>query len=439
MNYNIDNGGYMMRIISEKLKYKPRIIDRKVEQYLTTFGAICIEGPKWCGKTWTSSFHSKSEFFIGNPANNFQNRNLAEISPTLVLEGETPRLIDEWQEVPSIWDAVRFTVDQRSEPGQFILTGSSTPKRKGILHSGAGRIGKLRMRTMSLYESGDSSGIVSFKALCNGQLTPAITGEVKLHNLATYVIRGGWPGNLNVSEENISLLPESYINAILDDDTSRIDGKKYDVTKMRLLLRSLARNESTTATKKNLLNDIKEVEDDSIDIDTVTTYLDVFERLFLIDNQPPFSTNIRSSVRLKQAEKRHFCDPALACALLKLTPDKLIGDLKTFGFLFEALCERDLKIYAESFGASVYHYQDYNNKEIDAVVELEDGSWCAFEIKLGANQIDKAAQDLVFLHDSIQAAGGVAPSVLCVICGMSNAAYVRPDGVFVVPITALKD
>lgn len=191
--------------------------------------------------------------------------------------------------------------------------------------------------------------------------------------------------------------------------------------------------------KKNLLNDIKEVEDDSIDIDTVTTYLDVFERLFLIDNQPPFSTNIRSSVRLKQAEKRHFCDPALACALLKLTPDKLIGDLKTFGFLFEALCERDLKIYAESFGASVYHYQDYNNKEIDAVVELEDGRWCAFEIKLGANQIDKAAQDLVFLHDSIQAAGGVAPSVLCVICGMSNAAYVRPDGVFVVPITALKD
>lgn len=208
---------------------------------------------------------------------------------------------------------------------------------------------------------------------------------------------------------------------------------------MRLLLRSLARNESTTATKKKLLNDIREFDDEAIDMDTIATYLDVFNRLFLLDNQLPFSANIRSSVRVKQAEKRHFCDPALACALLKATPDKLIGDLETFGFLFEALVERDLKIYAESFGANLYHYQDYNNKEIDAVVELKDGKWCAFEIKLGANQIDKAATELVALRNDIEKNGGVAPSVLCVICGLSNAAYVRPDGVFVVPITALKN
>lgn len=428
-----------MKKIAEPSKYKPRVIDSAVCRYLSTFGAVCIEGPKWCGKTWTSSFHSKSEFLIGDPANNFQNRALAEISPSIVLEGETPRLLDEWQEVPSIWDAIRYTVDGRAEKGQFILTGSSTPKRKGVLHSGAGRIGRLRMRTMSLYESGESSGTVSLEELCNGKITPAMTGEVSLRDLAYYTVRGGWPGNLNVAPENASLLPQSYLDAILDDDSPRIDDKKYDVTKMRLLLRSLARNESTTAAKKKLLNDIREFDDEAIDMDTIATYLDVFDRLFLLDNQLPFSANIRSSVRVKQAEKRHFCDPALACALLKATPDKLIGDLETFGFLFEALVERDLKIYAESFGANLYHYQDYNNKEIDAVVELKDGKWCAFEIKLGANQIDKAATELVALRNDIEKNGGVAPSVLCVICGLSNAAYVRPDGVFVVPITALKN
>lgn len=428
-----------MNKIAEQSKYKPRIIDKTVAKYLSAFGAVCIEGPKWCGKTWTSSHHSNSEFLIGDPANNFQNRKLAEMSPSLVLEGETPRLLDEWQEVPPIWDAVRYTVDRRAEKGQFILTGSSTPKRKGVLHSGAGRIGKLRMRTMSLYESGESSGAVSLENLCNGKMTPALTGEVDLRDLANYTVRGGWPGNLNVAQEDASLLPQSYLDAILDDDSQRIDDKKYDVAKMRLLLHSLARNESTTATKKKLLNDIREFDDETIDADTVTTYLDVFDRLFLLDNQPPFSTNIRSSVRVKQAEKRHFCDPALACALLKATPDRLIGDLETFGFLFEALVERDLKIYAESFGANLFHYQDYNNKEIDAVIELEDGRWCAFEIKLGANQIDKAATELVALRNSIEQEGGIAPSVLCVICGLSNAAYVRPDGVFVVPITALKN
>lgn len=428
-----------MKKIADGSQYRPRVIDGAVKKYLETFGAVCIEGPKWCGKTWTSSYHCNSEFLIGDPANNFQNRALAELSPAVVLEGEVPRLIDEWQEVPPLWDAVRYTVDQRGEKGQFILTGSSTPKRKGVLHSGAGRIGKLRMRTMSLYESGNSCGAVSLRELCNGKLAPALTGKVELRTLAELVVRGGWPGNLSVPIENASLLPQAYLDAILDDDAGRMDDKKYDVAKMRLLLRSLARNESTTATKKKLLCDIKEIDDETIDADTVSTYLDVFDRLFLIDNQLPFSSNIRSSVRVKQAEKRHFCDPALACALLKATPERLIGDLKTFGFLFEALVERDLKIYAEAFGARVFHYQDYQGREIDAVVELEDGGWCAFEVKLGANQIEKAAADLVALRDSIVEDDGVAPAVLCVICGMSEAAYQRADGVFVVPITALKD
>ena len=426
--------------IADKEKYKQRIIDAQVERYLKNFGAVCIEGPKWCGKTWTSSYHSKSEFLIGDPSNNFQNRQLAEISPAIVLDGETPRLIDEWQEVPPIWDAVRYTVDQRGRKSQFVLTGSSTPNKKGVLHSGAGRIGKLRMRTMSLYESGDSSGKVSLKELCCGKLSQSLTGEVNLRDLIYYVVRGGWPGNLGVSVEDAQILPASYINAIIDDDAQRIDDIKYDKDKMQLLLHSLARNESTTASQSKLLSDIKDYDDERIDRNTVSQYLDVFSRMFLLDNQPPFSSNIRSSVRVKQAEKRHFCDPALACALLKATPEKLLGDLNTFGFMFEALCERDLKIYAESFGANLFHYQDYLNREIDAVIELDDGTWCAFEIKLGANQIDGAAKELIAIRDDLaKEKDGVPPSVLCVICGMSNAAYQRPDGVFVVPITALKN
>lgn len=420
--------------------YMPRIIDSKIEEYLKTFGAVCVEGPKWCGKTWTSSYHSKSEIFIGDPAGNFQNRKLAEMSPALVLSGEKPRLIDEWQEVPPIWDAVRYHVDQSPQKGQFILTGSATPNHKGILHSGAGRIAKLRMRTMSLYESRDSSGVVSLEKLCHGELNPVMTGEVDLKKLIDLIVRGGWPGSINVPTEQAALLPAEYLNAVVDDDVYRIDGVKRNTTKMRLLLRSLARNESTTVTNKTLKNDIKEVDDEDIDVETVKEYLDIFERLFITDNQPPFSTGVRSSVRVKQAMKRHFSDPSLACSLLKVTPTSLLGDLETLGFLFEALCERDLKIYADSFGGTLYHYQDYQGREIDAVVELPDSQWCAFEIKLGANQIDTAAQNLLDIKKSFENdPKGKPPAVLCVLCGMANAAYQRPDGVFVVPITALKN
>lgn len=421
------------------LNYKPRIIDAKVEEYLSAFGAVCIEGPKWCGKTWTSAQHSKSEIYIGDPANNFQNRQLAELSPELVLTGEAPRLIDECQEVPPLWDAVRYKVDQTAEKGQFILTGSATPNHKGVLHSGAGRIAKLRMRPMSLYESGDSSGQVSLEKLCHGEVTTAMTGEVDLTKLIELIIRGGWPGSLGLPLKQAMLLPAEYLNAVIDDDVYRIDGIRRDTQKMRLLLRSLARNESTTVTNRTLMRDIKAVDDEDIDGETVSAYLDIFKRLFITDNQPPFAAGIRSSVRIKQAEKRHFSDPSLACALLRATPAGLIGDLETLGFLFEALCERDLCIYAESFGANLYHYQDYQNQEIDAVIELADGQWCAFEIKLGANQIDTAAENLLKIKRQIEEdPRGKPPAVLCVLCGMSNAAYRRADGVFVVPITALK-
>lgn len=423
----------------EREDYRPRLIDNIIDSYLEAFGAVCVEGPKWCGKTWTSSYHCKSEIMLGNPDGNFQNRQLAQMSPSLVLEGETPRLIDEWQEVPQLWDAVRYKVDQSGNKGQFILTGSATPNHKGILHSGAGRIAKLRMRPMSLFESGNSSGDISLKDICEGRIEPKISGEVDLRKFIDFIIRGGWPANQETTLKQAAYLPIQYIRAVLDDDVYRIDNVKRDKHKMELLLRSLARNEATTVTNKKLKNDIKEIDDEDIDVETVSAYLDVFQRLFLTDNQKPFEAKLRSSIRIKQAEKRHLSDPSLAAALLNATPEMLLNDLNTLGFLFEALCERDLKIYAESFDAELYHYQDYNNNEMDAVIAMPDGKWCGFEIKLGANQIDMAAENLIKIKNEIKASGGIAPDSLCVICGLSNAAYQRPDGVFVVPITALRN
>ncbi len=362
------------------------------------------------------------------------------MDPNLLLDGEKPRLIDEWQEVPPIWDAIRFKVDESPEKGQFILTGSSTPQRKGVLHSGAGRIVKIRLRTMSLFECGASTGTISLLDICNGKIAPVMTGDISLRDIIDLIVRGGWPGNLSLTTKQAAKTPLAYVKSIIDDDVQRIDGVKRDSSKMMALLKSLARNESTTATNKLLKNDIKEIDDEDIDTDTVATYLDIFKRLFLIENQPPFHSNIRSSVRIRQAEKRHLTDPSLAAALLKATPEKLFGDLNTLGFLFEALCVRDLDIYASAFEGKLFHYQDYRNNEIDAVIEMPDGSWTAFEIKLGANQIDSAAKNLLRIRDDIALdPNGKPPSNLCVICGLSNAAYQRPDGVFVVPITALKN
>ena len=420
--------------------YKNRVIDAKVEEYLSAAGAVCIEGCKWCGKTWTSEHHSKSAVYIGDPAGNYSNRIMAQVSPLTVLEGKTPRLIDEWQEVPPLWDAVRNVVDQRALKGQFILTGSATPNREGRMHSGAGRIVRLRMRPMSLFESGDSSGKISLFDICCGRFSNELTGEVDLSELVYLIVRGGWPGNIGAKENQASILAESYIQAVLDDDIERIETANRDRLKMKKLLRSLARNESTVVSVRTLQRDIAEKDDSKVDINTISSYLDVFERLFLFDNIQPFSSNIRSSVRVKQQEKRHFADPSLACSLLRAAPEILLNDLNTLGFLFEAMCERDLRIYAESFGGNLYHYQDYSGKEIDAVIEMPDGSWSAVEIKLGAHQIDEAAKNLLSIKNSFLAdKKSTPPSSLIVVCGMTNAAYLRPDGVYVVPLTALKN
>ena len=420
--------------------YKSRIVDDKIEYYLKLFGAIIIEGPKYCGKTWAARYHSNSEILLhkttGDKSNNLE---LAKISPSIILEGEKPRLIDEWQEATNLWDEIRIDVDKTGLRGQYILTGSSTPNREGIVHSGAGRFGKIHLRTMSLYESGDSIGNISLKDLCNNKLEEKVTGEVDLRELAKLIIRGGWPANLEYSAKEASKVIEEYINIIIDDDLYRLDGVNRNKHKVRLLLKSLARNESTTVSNMTLKKDINDIDNEDIDIDTLSSYLNALDKLFLLDNDETFSSNIRSSVRVKQSEKRHFVDPSISCSLLNIREeDKLINDLKTFGFLFEAMVERDLKIYADSFNAKCYHYQDYKDNEIDSIIELENGEWCAFEIKLGTNQIEKAANDLLKLKNEIIKENRKPPSILCVICGLTNAAYQRPDGVYVVPITALK-
>ena len=419
--------------------YRPRVIDERLEKYLRTFGAVCVEGPKWCGKTWTSRRHSASEFLVASPVRNFQNRKLLEIDINAAFAGDAPHLIDEWQEFPELWDATRAHVDESKEKGRYILTGSSTPRRKGVMHSGTGRIASLRMRPMTLWEAGYSEGLVSFRDLCENRFGGVVQGKTpELKEIAEWIVRGGWPESIGMPIGDAIAIPREYIRQIETNDIHRIDEVQRDVHKVDLLLRSLARNESTTVSLSTLCGDITAVDAETVDSDTVSTYLSALSRLFVIDNQRPFHANVRSNVRVKQSEKRHFCDPSIAAALLKMTPEKIVGDIQFMGFLFEALVERDFAVYAECMGAELMHYQDYQNREIDAVVEMEDGEWAAIEIKLGVRQEDAAARGLIELRDAIAAEKhGKPPKALIVILGHSGAAYRRNDGVLVCPIGCL--
>ncbi len=423
-------------------EYKPRLIDKQIENSLKAYGAINIVGAKWIGKTWAGRKHSTSEFLLMDPSGNYQNRRLAETDISLIFEGSIPRLIDEWQEVPEIWDATRYKCDEDGVKGKYILTGSTVlPQKKQdmIKHSGAGRIKKLKMYPMSLYESGDSTGEVSLKDIYANHVENKKTRDISLTEIIKLVLRGGFPGSLDVPFEEAIKIPKDYVQEIIDLDINRISDTKRDTHKMMLLLRSLSRNESTTISVSKLKEDIKGIENEDIDIKTITEYLNDLSKLYLIENQLPFHSNIRSSMRVKQMEKRHFVDPSIGTSLLNMTVDMCINDLLTFGFFFEAMVERDLRIYAEANRWNLFHYQDYKGNKFDAVIEFEDGNYAAFEIKLGANQIEEAANHLIKISHSIQENGGKPPKCLCVICGLSNAIYTRDDGVIVIPITALKD
>ena len=415
--------------------YKKRIIDEKIEKNLKIFGAISIEGPKWCGKTWTSLNHANSVVYLNNVSNNFNERSLAQMNVDLILNKEYPELIDEWQEVPAIWDGIRFKCDEDNKRGKYILTGSATPVTKDIHHSGAGRIARMKMYTMSLYESGDSSGEISLQDLFKNNVKDKLTGKINLKKLIYYIIRGGWPQSIGMKEDESLELTQNYINDVLNFDISSIDGVTRDINKMRMILRELARNESTIVNNNTIIKDVNE-ENDVASRNTVLEYIDVLEKLHLIENQIAFSINLRSSSRVGKTAKRHFTDPSLVCGILGLTTESLINDVNFLGFLFEALCERDLRIYIESYNGNLYHFRDNTTGlEIDSIVEMPNGDYGAIEIKLGTDKIEEAAKNLLKFNELAKK----KPKFLCIISGLNEAIIKRPDGIYVIPITALKN
>lgn len=421
----------------KKQEYLARLVDKKIEDYLTVFGAVSIEGPKWCGKTWAALSHANSVCYLDNEE--MQQR--AKFGVEFVLNEESPELVDEWNLVPKIWDAVRRKCDETTEKGKYILTCSTkltdNEQKEKIHHSGAGRIAKINMYTMSLYESGDSTGKASLQDMLNGTLVNQTNEKVTLEQLANYMIRGGWPSNIKVPEEKAGIVPKAYIDAILDKDMN--DDKVRDREKMKMLLKSLARNESTIANNSTLMKDISENATQEEIIESRTTiedYLNVLSRLHIIENQNAYSENYRSPSRIGKTAKRHFTDVSLACACLDLTKEKLINDLRTFGFMFESLCERDLRIYIESLGGKLYHFRDnVTGLEVDSILEFSDGEYAAVEIKLGFNEVEEAKKNLMNFYDNMVK----KPKFMCVLVGYTDIIAKDPEtGIYVVPLTALK-
>lgn len=420
-----------------KKEYINRLIDKKIQDYLTVFGAISIEGPKWCGKTWASLNYANSVCYLDDD----ETKEKAKLSLDLILNDERPELIDEWNLVPQIWDAVRRKCDETTDKGNYILTCSTkltdNEQKEKIHHSGAGRIGKINMYTMSLYESGDSTGKASLKDMLNGTLISQNNDRITLDQLANLIIRGGWPSNLKVDEDKIGIIPKSYIEAIIDKDMN--DDKVRDKRKMNMLLKSLARNESTVASNSTLMKDTNEIENNEDRIEsriTIDDYLNVLNRLHIIENQNAYSENYRSPDRIGKAPKRHFTDVSLACACLDLTKDKLINDLKTFGFMFKSMCERDLRIYIEYLGGKLFHFRDnITGLEVDSILEFSDGEYAAVEIKLGFHEVTDAKKSLMNFYNNMVK----KPKFMCVIVGYTDVIAKDPEtGIYIVPITALK-
>ena len=415
--------------------YLPRLADEKLKKYLKVFGAVSVEGPKWCGKTWTSSKFAKSAVYLDE--DKFFDK--ASLNLDLVLNEKYPELVDEWTKIPKIWDAIRRKCDRFNSSGNYILTCStelSEKKKKDVFHSGAGRIGKLRMYPMSLYESKVSTKEASLMDMYNGIQEDKSVKTPSLDEIASLIIRGGWPSNLNTDRELSNLIPDSYIEAILDKDIN--DEKKRDKNKMKMLLKALARNESSTVSIQTLLKDIEELSDEEDLLEgrnTVSDYLDVLNRLYVIDEQEAYSENYRSPKRVGKSAKRHFIDPSLACAVLELSEEKLLNDLNTFGFMFESLVERDLKIYADYLDGHLYHFRDnVSGLEVDSILEFKGGEYAAIEIKLGNNKVEEAKETLLKFANNMKK----KPKFMCIIT--ANSTYVAKDkktGIYILPITAL--
>ena len=406
-------------------RYVDRCIDKVIRHNLDIFGAVLIQGPKWCGKTTTAKRFARSSLSLSDPTGNFAALQLAQIDPAQAIAGPSPRLIDEWQEEPKLWDAVRFECDARQgESGQFILTGSATPRdSKQPMHSGVGRIARLRMDTMTLFELGVSSGLVTIGALLSGHPAKQAVGSIAgISGIADLLCRGGWPQAMGKTTENAMRIAAAYV-----------DGVKRDPVKVRSLLTSLARNESTLAGSKSIDKDIGT----GVSKNSVSRYMDALRRINIIDDIPAWHPALRSPVKLRQSAKRHLADPSLAVALLGANPESLASDPKTLGLLFESLVLHDLKVYAAANDSSVSHYHDADDLEVDAVIHRRDGTWIAVEVKLGSPQVPEASANLLRLERKLVERGERPPAAKLIVIGFGMPVHTTPEGIIVAPVDTL--
>lgn len=422
-------------------EYRKRIVDTILQDKLEAKGAVLIEGPKWCGKTTTAGQKAASILHMDNPSEKEQNLSLAKINPLRLLKGDTPRLIDEWQLAPSLWDTIRYEVDQRAKMGQFILTGSAVPPdTKEITHSGTGRFSWLMMRPMSLFESGDSSGEVSLKELFSGNLDVDGENQNDIEKLAFLICRGGWPGAIDLKEKAALQQAFDYYDGVVKSDINRADGNNKNEERVKRIMRSFARNQGSQVANTVIAGDILANDSTSINEDTVHTYIDALKKIFVIEDMSAWNPNLRSKSAIRTSDTRYYVDPSIAVASLGVGPDDLINDLNTYGLFFETLCVRDLRVFAESLDGSVYHYRDNTGLECDAVVHLRNGKYGLIEIKLGGDTlINEGAENLKKLAEKIDTTKMKNPSFLMVLTGVGQYAYKREDGVLVVPIGCLRN
>ena len=422
-------------------KYRNRVVDAILQEKLEGKGAVLIEGPKWCGKTTTAEQIAKSVLYMDDPQSKEQNVNMAALNPRRLLSGETPRLIDEWQIAPKLWDAIRFEVDHRDDLGQFVLTGSAVPPdTKEITHSGTGRFSWLMMRTMSLYESGESTGEVSLSRLFEGK--GEVDGESKLdlERIAFLICRGGWPRSIDMRDKIALNQAIDYYDAVVHSDINRADGVEKNPERVKRLMRSLARNQGQQIANTAIAADIAVNDESTINQETVAGYISALKKIFVVEDMPAWNPNLRSKSAIRTSDTRYFVDASIAAAALGIGPNDLINDLNTMGFLFETMCVRDLRVYAEALGGSVYHFRNKAGLECDAVVHLRNGSYGLIEIKLGGEKlIREGVETLTSLTESIDTSKMKEPAFRMILTAADQYAYRREDGICIVPVGCLKD
>lgn len=422
-------------------KYRNRVVDAILQEKLEGKGAVLIEGPKWCGKTTTAEQIAKSVLYMDDPQSKEQNVNMAALNPKRLLSGETPRLIDEWQIAPKLWDAIRFEVDHRDDLGQFVLTGSAVPPdTKEITHSGTGRFSWLMMRPMSLYESGESTGEVSLSRLFEGK--GEIDGESKLdlERIAFLICRGGWPRSIDMRDKIALNQAIDYYDAVVHSDINRADGVEKNPERVKRLMRSLARNQGQQIANTAIAADIAVNDESTINQETVAGYISALKKIFVVEDMPAWNPNLRSKSAIRTSDTRYFVDASIAAAALGIGPNDLINDLNTMGFLFETMCVRDLRVYAEALGGSVYHFRNKAGLECDAVVHLRNGSYGLIEIKLGGEKlIREGVETLTSLTESIDTSKMKEPAFRMILTAADQYAYRREDEIFIVPVGCLKD